>query len=121
MNDFWFLQKPMSYIIYALFVLLPTTVVILVIVLVSLCFSFVQHVSWTLSVLQSFLNIVIGAIAIALQRASFISEIDKDNQFTSKVTQALEKLHSQASKKRNEKQDSLAKNSKKSRNDYNII
>jgi len=61
-------------IVYTVFTIFPALGIAFVIVVISMCFSTVQHESITIAYFQSFLNVVVGAVAVAIQRANALSQ-----------------------------------------------
>jgi len=59
---------------FTVIILFPALGVAFILLVVWMCFSTVQHESMTFSLMQGILNLIIGGIAIAIQRAQNFSE-----------------------------------------------
>jgi len=87
-TNFWFFRR------YSIIIVISMLVFSLglFMYLIWLCFSYIQHTSITITILQSSFHFIIGAIALFIDKFNLISGLDKNNGLTSKITNTLEIL-----------------------------
>jgi len=90
-KEYWFLRWK----IIILFIIFLVLILILELYVLGLCFSSIQHSSLTISIFQSIVNIIAGAVTVAIARSNTVTGFDPDNKMAQKLIDSISQLQDQ--------------------------
>jgi len=93
-NKHWFLRWKNI----ILFIIILVVILILELYVLSLCFSFIQHSSLTMSLIQSVVNFITGGVTVAITRSNTVTGFDSDNKMAEKLIDSISELQETSQK-----------------------